>query len=80
MKHPEIHYSDRFGFTRDKYQWILSNYGSSRVTEEGKPKAPKQTFYPQISQMARVIVDRSMEGAGSMDELMSRLTQIQEGS
>jgi len=73
-KYKTIKYNDRFEFTRDKYQWILTEWkdGVSRKTK--KPiRAKRTTYHGNIEQICNTIIDRSLDACEDLQELMDHL-------
>ncbi len=68
-----IKFNDRFEFERDKYCWHLHEW---RVGQDkgGDVKMHRDTtYYPNIQQLCVVIIDRSLGGCESLEEMIKLL-------
>jgi len=71
-----IKFDDRFSFERDKYGWILYEFKDGKDKNGNPKKQQHQTYYADLNQVGRAIVDRAAGGCASMEELTTSLRDI----
>ena len=74
--------SNRFSCWRDKYQWILYDFGKSRLNEEGEPKKlpnsiGNKTYYPRLTQMMDHMIQVAPEDVNNMGSILTEICKLQ---
>ena len=66
-----INISDNFSLSSDKYQWILHEH------KEGC-KTPYTTFHGKLGQVAGEVIERSLKGCESLEEIRIMLDEAKD--
>lgn len=68
-----IKVNDRFSFERDQYCWHLHEFRDG-TDKKGNPKKSKKTsYYANLSQISKAIIDRTAGGFNSLEEIKELL-------
>ena len=74
-----IEINERFSIDRDKYQWILDDYGTPRYNEKtgNLVRSANRTYYGSLEQVANKILDRLSGECESLEEIVCLLKLAQ---
>ena len=68
--------NNRFKISKDKHQWILTEYKKGTGRKDQPIITSSDTYYPKLEQVMRAIIDRELGCCGEALDILKALKRI----